>query len=291
MRFGGCMVSLFYRWLLVLPLTAVSFAQVLTVPSKPAEQATPSNPSQSPSQIDPAARDKVIADLRAKKFDDALVGAKAILAAKPGSSQANKLVGVVLLDDQKATEALAYFQKALALDAEDASVHALLVQAYAQSGDTKDRDAQRAVLRGFHSDGKHPDFARSMGFLVETIPFHDRVVQAVEFYEPAGKFHFYYRFNVFDLAGHLQSFYALESDDADQAMFAQQHAKEAAAGERRFSIDVYSLNAEGHPTQGLIAFIDGQPSYDDLRSRMIKILDSNAQPIKPPAPAPAVAPR
>ena len=270
------MASSLHHWFLLVPLTAASFAQVMTIPTKPA---APTAAQSSPAtQLDPAERDKVIADINAKKFDDALVKAKAILAAHLESAQANKLVGVVLLDDQKASDALSYFQKALALDANDPSVHALLLQAYAQAGDAKKRDEQRSILRGFHSDGKHPDFGRSLGFTIETIPFVGKAVQAFEFYEPAGKFHFYYRFNVYDADGHLQSFYALESDDADQAMYAKDHPKEAAAGERRFSIDVYSRNAAGNPTQGLITFIDGQPTYDDLRARIIKILDKAAAP-------------
>jgi tetratricopeptide (TPR) repeat protein len=274
------MASSLHRWFLLLPLIVaplaqVSFAQVMTVPTKPAA----SSAASSTQQLDPAERDKVIADINAKKFDDALVEAKAILAAHPDSSQANKLVGVVLLDDQKAADALSYFLKALALDANDPSVHALLLQAYAQSGDRKNRDAQREILRGYHTDGKHPDFARSLGFTIETIPFVGKAVQAFEFYEPAGKFHLYYRFNVYDtLDGHLQSFYALESDDIDQVNYAKEHPKEASAGERRFSIDVYSRNAAGNPTQGLIAFIDGKPAYDDVRAQIIKIMDKPAAP-------------
>jgi tetratricopeptide (TPR) repeat protein len=276
-RSGG--FELLLRWLLLLPLTAVSVAQVMTVPS-PQTQA---GSSSSAAQIDAAARDKVAADLRANKLDDALAGAQAILASHPASAQANKLVGVVLLAQQKAGEALPYFQKALALDANDPTIHALLLQAYAQSGDAKNRDVERAILRGYHNDGQHPEFARAPSFQIETIPFQGKVVQALEFYEPQGRFHFYYRFNVFDQGGRLMYFYALESDDADQAMFAQQHPKEAAAGERRFSIDVYAINAKGNPTQGLVTFLDGQPTYDDLRARIIHILDAGGQSAAAPA--------
>jgi tetratricopeptide (TPR) repeat protein len=281
------MVSLLHRWLLILPLSAVSLGHA---PGKPADSSG-SPFAAAVAQIDPAAREKVIAAINAKKFDEALVDARAILAQSPASPQGNKLVGVVLLDDQKAAAALPYFQKAAELDQTDASVHALLLQAYAQSGDTKNRDEQRVILRGYHSDGKHPDFTRSMAFLIETIPFENRAVRAVEFYEPTGKFHFYYRFNVYDSAGQLQSFYALESDDADQGMFAQQHPKEAAAGERRFSIDVYSRNAAGNPTQGLITFIDGQPTYDELRSRIMKLLDSKTTPAATTIFTPPAAPK
>jgi tetratricopeptide (TPR) repeat protein len=299
MRIGGCILSLFSRGLIVLSLTSVSFAQVMTVPTKPA-QSTPAQPAASSPQLDPAALNKVIGELRAKKFDDALVDAKAILAANPESSKANKLVGVVLLDDQKPSDALQYFQKALALDANDPSIHALLLQSYAQAGDTKNRDEQRAILRTYHSDGKHPDFTRAMGYMIETIPFHDKVVQAVEFYAPAGKDHFYYRFNVFGSDGRLTSFLTLQSDDADQADYAKQHAKEAASGGRRFSIDLYTQNAEKQTVQSVMAYLDAQPSYDELRARVIKLLDSDSKPLSvktltPPTPptapaAPAAAP-
>lgn len=288
-------MSLLSRAFLLLSLTSVSFAQVMTVPTKPAPSAAaaPATP-----QLDPAARNQVIADLREKKFDDALVGAKAILAKNPESNQANKLVGVVLLDAQKPADSLPYFEKAMALDASDPSVHALLLQAYAQAGDVKHRDEQREILRTYHTDGKHADFARSMGFLVETIPFHDKVVQAVEFYSPAGKDHFYYRFNVFDTNGHLTSFLSLQTDDADQAAYAKEHAKEAAAGGRRFSIDLYTQNAEKQTVQGVMAYLNGQPKYDELRAQIIKILESDAKPLSvktitpaaPPATAPATMP-
>jgi tetratricopeptide (TPR) repeat protein len=275
------------RCLVIVALSTILFAhalkaQVLTVPTQPAKQSTPATQPPNPdAQIDPQAEAKVVSSLQARSFDDALVGAKAILAANPNSPKANKLIGVVLLDQQKPSDALPYFQKALQLSPDDPTIHGLLLQAYAQSGDKAHRDEQRAILRGYHSDGKHPEFAQIPGFLIETIPVGDKIIQANEFYEPAGEFHFYYRFNIFDNSGHILSFIALESDDADQAMFAQQHPKEAAAGERRFSLDGYSKNPDGHVAQALYTFFNGQPSYDDVRALVIKLLQSG----KGPAPA------
>ncbi len=282
-----------FRCLMIVALSSISFApvskaQVLTVPAKPAPAAQPQNPD---AQIDPQAEAKVIASLQARNFNEALTGAKAILAANPNSPKANKLTGVVLLDQQKTSDALPYFQKALELAPDDPTVHGLLLQAYAQSGDKTHRDEQRTILRGYHSDGKHPGFAQIPSFLVETTPVGDKTVQAEEFYEPSGQFHFYYRFNIFDATSHLQSFIALESDDADQAMFAQQHAKEAAAGERRFSLDGYARAADGHVTQALYRFFDGQPSYDDVRALVLKLVQEGKAPVSAPAPATPAAPK
>lgn len=264
--------------LIVLPCVS---AQVLTVPTTPAQQPAPTAPTKPgpDSKIDPQAEAKVIADLQAKRFSDALTGAKAILAANPDSPKANKLVGVVLLDEQKPSDALPYFQRALQFAPDEPTVHALLLQVYAQTEDKTKRDEQRAILRQYHSDGKHPAFSQVPAFLIETIPVGDKMIQATEFYEPSGEFHFYYRFNIFNANGQIQSFIALESDDADQAIYAQQHPKEAATGERRFSLDGYAKSADGHVTQSLYKFFNGQPSYDDLRALVIELVQSGKGPM------------
>lgn len=283
---------MFFRCLLVFSLASAAFAQAPSaqvpsaqvpstqVPAAPAPPAVPTQPGQPAlaPQIDPAARLRVIADLHDKRFDAALAESKAILAANPNSPPANKLVGIVLLDQQKPADALPYFQRALQLDPSDANVHALLLQGYAESGDTKGRDEQRAILHGFHTDGKHPDFTNAHGYLVESFPVGDKTVQAIEFYEPYGSFHLYYRFNIFSSDGHLERFLTLESDDADQAAFAREHPKQVAAGERRFSLDSYQESSAGLATRGLIALIDGLPKYDDLRARVIKIVQGEIAP-------------
>lgn len=278
------MQPLLLRFLLVLglsPLIAITTLQAqtqtqsqpLTVPTQPAQPADPD------AGIDQQAEAKVVASLEARRFSAALTGAQAILAANPASPKANKLVGVVLLDQQKPTGALPYFQKALQLAPNDPTIHGLLLQAYAESGDKAQRDQQRAILRGLHSDGKHPGFAKIPAYLIETIPVGDKVIQATEFYEPFGEFHFYYRFNIFDAKGHILSFIALESDDADQALYAQQHPKEAAAGQRRFSLDGYSRSADGHVSQALYTFFNSEPSYDDLRALVVKLVQEGKEPM------------
>lgn len=266
-------------------LIAAGVATMVATPELPAQ--TPAVQTHSTTQTASAGSDagvhseaeaKVIASLEARKYAVALEGAQAILAGNPASAKANKLVGVVLLDEQKPAAALPYFQKALQLAPNDPTVHGLLLQAYAESGDKADRDAQRTILRGLHSDGKHPEFAKIPAYLIETIPVGDKVVQATEFYEPVGEFHFYYRFNIFDAKGNILSFMALESDDSDQILYAQQHPKQAAAGQRRFSLDGYAKSADGHVTQALYTFFNGKPSYDDVRALVVKLVAEGKAP-------------
>ncbi len=270
------------RYLLLFGLTTVCFAQAVNPsaqqPPPAAAQQGPSTPSTPQPDPQTQAREKVISALRAKKYDEALAEAKTILASSPGNSQSNKLIGVVYLDMQKPAEALPYFERALELDANDPNVHSLLMQAYAATGDAKRRDEQRTILRGYHSDGKHPELARSAGYMIESIPVGEKIVQAFEFYQPYGSFRLYYRFNVFSTEGHLLSFITLESGDAGQIVYAKEHPKEAAAGERRFTLDRYRQNNTGQPVREEIGTIDGEPTYDDLRARVIKEVKEDTKP-------------
>ncbi|HTV05818.1 MAG TPA: tetratricopeptide repeat protein [Acidobacteriaceae bacterium] len=285
---------LFVTALAVLALSAAPLsAQTLTVPTQTAKKpaATPLAPPPNPDAgVSPNAEAKVIANLESHNFAAALTGAKAILAANPDSPKANKLVGVVLLDQHNAADALPYFQIALRLSPGDPTVNALLLQAYAESGDKVHRDQQRAILRSYHNDGRHPVFAQIPSFLIETIPVGDKTIQASEFYTPSGQFHFYYRFNIFDVSGHLQSFIALESDDADQPLFAREYPKQAATGQRRFSLDGYARAADGKVAQSLYMFFNGEPNYDDVRNLVVKLVQEGKEPVSAPATASAKAP-
>lgn len=263
-------------------LPAAMFSAAAQTTHEPAAKSAPSNPDAGISQ---QAESKVIASLESRNFAAALTGAKAILAANPQSPKANKLVGVVLLDQNRAAAALPYFQNALQLSPNDPTVNALLLQAYAETGDKVHRDQQRAILRRYHDDGKHPVFAQIPSFLIETIPAGNKTIQAAEFYHPSGQLHFYYRFNVFDSAGHLQSFFALESDDTDQPFFTRLHPRLAAAGQRRFSLDGYARAADGKITQALYMFFNGEPSYDDVRNLVVRLVQEGREPVSVPAPA------
>lgn len=270
---------------------SASSAQVLTVPSSPAQKpaARPAPPPNPDAGVTQQAEAKVIASLEAHDFPSALIGAKAILAANPGSPKANKLVGVVLLDQHKPAVALPYFQKALQLSPDDPTVNALLLQSYAEAGDKARRDQQIAVLRHYHDDGQNPVFAQIPSFLIETIPVGNKTVQASEFYTPSGQFHFYYRFNIFDASGHMQSFIALESDDADQPTFAREHPILASRGQRRFSLDGYARAADGKVTQALYMYFNGKPSYDTVRNLVVKLVQEGKEPVSAPVSASAGA--
>jgi tetratricopeptide (TPR) repeat protein len=222
-------------------------------------------------QPDPVAFEGVQSSLQAGRRDEALVKAQAIVEMYPGNLQANLTTGEVLLELARPADAVAYFRKAATLAPDDPHVHSLLLEAWAESGDTKKRDEEIATLRRMHADGKHPAFSEAHGFLIERIPVGNLAVDAIEYFAPEGKYHFYYRFDVSDTSGRMIEFIALGSEDEDQALFAQSHPKEAKAGVRRFSLDRYTESG-----QALLGFMDGEPGYDDLRARVVKIVTAES---------------
>jgi tetratricopeptide (TPR) repeat protein len=213
----------------------------------------------------PVAFEGVESSLKAGRNDEALVKAQAIVEMYPDNLQANMTTGQVLLEMSRPADAVAYFRKGATLAPDEPDVHLLLLQAYAESGEAKMRDAEIATLRRMHADGKHPAFSQTKGFLIERIPVGNLSVDAAEYFAPEGRYHFYYRFDVYDTSGRMTEFIALASEDEDQALFAQAHPKEARAGVRRFSLDRYTQSQ-----QALLGFMDGTPAYDDLRARVVK---------------------
>ena len=239
-------------------------------------QSTARNPDQTPPpdavrQPDPVAFEGVQSSLEAGRKDEALLKAQAILQMYPDNLEANLMTGAVLLEMTRPADAVPYFRKAATLQPDDPHVHSLLLEACAESGDTKMRDQEIEILRRMHSDGRHPAFSEAPGFMIERIPVGNLSVDAIEYFAPQGKFHFYYRFEVYDTSGRMIEFIALASEDEDQALFAESHPREAKAGVRRFSLDRYTPNR-----QALLGFIDGQPTYDDLRARVVKIVTAES---------------
>ena len=76
---------------------------------------------------------------------------------------------------------------------------------------------------------------------------------------------------------------SLESSDADQLQFAKQHAKEAAAGLRVFTLDAYretGLNQAGQRTQTHLTykFFSGRPPYDTVREEFLNVANEKISP-------------
>ena len=227
----------------------------------------------------------VRADLLSGNRQQALHEAEDILDAHPGNAEASFMIGTLLLDYGQPAEALVCFRKAQAAWPGSTDVHAGLLEAFAETGDRKDRDIERAILRGYHADGRHPSAARTPGIVIERFHAGDRQIEAVEYFDPQGPDHVYYRFNVADPHGVIVGWYAFAADDADQAAYHQAHPDVARTSLRRYALESF-INGNS----ATLGTFDGNPSYDDFRSRIVAVAQtqsSTATAATPAEPAPS----
>jgi tetratricopeptide (TPR) repeat protein len=211
----------------------------------------------------------VRSDLLSGRRDKALSEAEEILDAHPGNAEASFMIGTLLLDYGKPEEALVCFHNAQGAWPGSTDVHAGLLEAFAETGDRKNRDIERAVLRGYHSDGRHPSAAKTPGIVIERFHAGDKSVEAVEYFEPQGPDHVYYRFTVSDAKGVSTGYYAFAADDPDQAAYRQEHPDIAGSTLHRFALESYFGG-----TPSTVGTMDGAPTYDDFRNRVVSVLES-----------------
>src|SRR5207245_1743145 len=115
--------------------------------------------------------------------------------------------------------------------------------------------------------------AATGSFVFDAFDLADKHVEAVEYPQLTGQFHFRYAFNVTDAAGNLVERIALQSDDIDQQKWAQEHPAQAAAGGRMFSLDSYHQTAPGQQAHGLIRFYnEGEPTYEEVSTFVKEML-------------------
>jgi tetratricopeptide (TPR) repeat protein len=164
---------------------------------------------------------------------------------------------------------------------DDWQAAALLTRACAESGDKTCRDSGIAHMLDLYKHHLTPPHMQQ--YIVERIKVGQKTLIIYTSLEPWGHYHVYNYAQIIDEAGSLQLRVTVESDDADQTLFARQHPKEAAAGFRSFSLDGYQdagLNQQQQRTEThyTFKFFLGQPSYDVVRDAFISIANGQTLP-------------
>ena len=268
-------------------------AALLLLPFTPA-QAQKSPAPQKPAATKPAsehaAYEAAGKAYQAGEYEAALTGFKHLIAQHPENIEYKKFAAecaVILTDTDFAITTL---QPVEAAHPADWRAHILLAQAYAESADQpgrgEKRDEEVVALRKLHvqPDQADPTFARMHEFLLETDQRGETLIKLYPALEPWGEFNFYLVARTYDAQHMPQKLIVLESDDGDQDLFKQEHPKEAAAGERSFSLDGYSLpfkNAQGEDVQthSTYGFFIGEPSYDAVRGQILAIVEGRLKPL------------
>jgi len=206
-----------------------------------------------------------MAELQANRARQALIDFQEVLKTDPGNTAANLLASTAAVELFQGQLAVQYAEKARQLDPRNWKIHTTLVAAYSSAGMKQQRDQERTLLHELHRTGA-ADARLATGFLVEMFPLGNDRVDAIEYFEPMGKFHTYYRFLVRRADGHRVWEVDVQSDDFDQKSWAAAHATEAAAGERQFQ-----LTGHGDDNQEVdYRMFSGKPDYDDIRVMVVE---------------------
>lgn len=166
---------------------------------------------------------------------------------------------------------------------EDSFALEWLARAYAESGDAAERDKTIAAVLKLHETTTNEQFKRADRFVVERVKLPQGYLDIYYALVPFSRYHIYMLGRQVDANNALVRQITLESNDIDQVSFAKEHPDMAAKGMRRFSMDTYSAgkasaNGTTTQTQALIGFIDGQPSYDETKARMLKAAGGDIPP-------------
>ncbi len=216
---------------------------------------------------------------RARRYRDALAIFKLLLDQLPGDAVLSKFASEAALNVGDTSFALKALQPVAQANPNDWQAAALLTRACADSGDTSCRDAGIAHMLDLHRRGITPQGMQQ--YVVEHIKVGGNTLVIRTSLEPWGYYQVYDLGEVSDGEGKIFLRITLESNDADQPMFAQEHPKEAADGLRSFSLDAYretGFNSNGQRTQThyTFKFFVGQPSYATVREEFIKVANGKS---------------
>lgn len=182
---------------------------------------------------------------------------------------------------------------------DDWHAHTFLARVYAETHDPADRDRELKKIVALQAESSDPQFRNLTQILLERIPLQKGYMDLYWSVKPWSRYNIYAMGRIYDASGRQVYRVTLESADFDQPSWQKQHPDLAAKGMRMFSLDGYSepvRQANGSVTQthATFGFLDGQPSYEDLRARMMGIGDKSASAVSTsvtPMPGAAAAPQ
>jgi hypothetical protein len=218
----------------------------------------------------------------AKQYADALASYKRLLTDIPGDVVLSKFASEAAINAGDTAFALNTLKPIAQADPDDWQAAALLTRACAESGDTSCRDSGIAHMLDLRTRGITPLGMRQ--YIVEHVKTDENTLLIWTSLEPWGNYKIYAMGQVINPQGKLFLRATLESNDADQALFAKEHPDEAAKGLRRFSLDSYldtGTNSNGQRTQthATYKFFVGQPSYATIREEFVKIASGKGAPM------------
>jgi hypothetical protein len=222
----------------------------------------------------------------ANRYADALGELRGLLAQLPQDTPAQSAMAertaeaAIYAGDQ--TYAISLLKPIELRDGSDCPARTLLARAYAEEGQSAERDAEISALTELHKQAPESPIGKLDAFLLEQHNLKGGgAVTIAYFLRPSPPHNTHLLAQIFDTSGSLMLHIELDSDDPDQVYFKQIHPDLAAKGDRRYSLDAFLDKALPGDTSDdrhvLIQFFDGAPSYETVRERILSIAERSAK--------------
>jgi tetratricopeptide (TPR) repeat protein len=218
---------------------------------------------------------------------EALVKYKEALTLAPDSTGLLFNAGLAAYLSGNFGDAAELWKRLKELEPLDWQARAKLVQAYQALGRIAERDAERAGLFELRKSGKSPQLAEQARYCREQFEVNGRKLMVFEHFELKGEYALRYVFSVLDQSGKAEDYrISLGSYESTNAFWRESKKPAPRPGERLFHLDGYFKDA--HATYGMFS---PEPSYEETRALVVKILEEKIKPVSGTTFAPAEKPK
>ena len=225
------------------------------------------------------------------KYAEALLRYKEVLAIEPDATGPLFNGGLAAYQSNDFATAADLWLRLKKIDLKDWRARAKLIQAYQALGKLSERDVERAELFARWRSGEDPELSKEFEYCREQFEVNKIKVMAFEHFELKGDRALRYVFSIVNEKEDGEDYrISLGSYELTNSVWRETTNPKPKAGERLFHLDGYFK--WGHATYGMYA---PEPTYDQVRGQVIKILEGQTKPVssstvnpaaKEPAPKP-----
>lgn len=215
------------------------------------------------------------ANMEQSKFAEALADYQIALAILPEDPSVLFNGGLAAYSIKNYTTAAELWNRLKIVDPDDWHLRAKLIQVYQAQGKFAERDAERKELFEMWKSGKNEELAKQFEYCRDQFEINGKKVMAFEHFELKGNRALRYVFSILNKSGDGEEFrISLGSYDLTNNVWRETTKPTPKKDERLFHLDGY-FNG-GHATYGMYV---PEPSYDDIRAKVVQILEEKTKPI------------